>query len=97
MESRCAQNINNGTFRGRSCARPAVAGSKYCAQHNPETVKLRRQATHAKWKAEWAQKQARAKEGSALLAQLGIVGLADFDGTLRISHESAKQLLARLK
>ena len=72
-------------------------GKPYCAQHDPEKVKAKRDALQAKWEAEEDARTQMRASAQALADALG-AGSPDGDtGGIVLSAEEAQRLIARLE
>lgn len=78
-ETMCSETVwkRDGNWgRNVPCARKGVVerdGKHYCRQHDPEAIKARREATSAKWNAEWdAKKKQSQRQYDCLAAFEGV-------------------------
>lgn len=61
-----------------SCSRRATVtrdGKRYCTQHDPEAVKAKAAAQHARWQAEWAESAKR--QNRRALEEQACAGIPD--------------------
>jgi hypothetical protein len=95
--TRCIASVSQGMWRSSQCDKKRGKGPDglWCGVHNPDRLKLKREAQHAAWREKWRKNEERLDRGSRICARLGC-GTATVED-IRLTHDDADALAALLE